>query len=562
MKTKNSSLFRRATTAAFVATALASFAPQLSHAASGSWIAPGDGNWGVNSNWNNTPFPNGVGQAANFAGNSTGVLMTTTLDGNYTIGSTGKNANSSSNWTVSGNATNNLTLQASSGNSTIANNHNGVTTYTLDTNLIFNSNVVVSGNGNNNARVIIGAVPGERTITGAGNITFNNTSASGAGQLVINSNINTTGGIFNNSVQGVNTSLIAGNIGSTVTGVTQNGNRTLTLSGNNTYTGATTVNLGTLSAGVASVAGVSGAFGNNSAVTIANAAATLNLNGNSTQIGSLAGGGASGGTVAIGSATLTVGGDNTNTTYSGNITGNGGLIKIGSGNLTLDGNNPFTGNITINQGTLVAGRAGAADINNAFAVNLNGGSLQLRTDGSFGKSYSTVRLNVNSASTLSYNNTGNTNQPLVFSGANAFALGADLTVQNISSNTTLDNTINISRNLTGTGAMIVETYNNINSGTTNFGRGRVALGGNNTAWSGNLIIRQGTAEVFGNSTLGGVNAGTGTIILGETANSSGAGFLLSASSPTGAKTIANEIIVRTGGFRTIRGHDLPPKKWT
>ena len=64
----------------------------------------------------------------------------------------------------------------------------------------------------------------------------------------------------------------------------------------NTYTGATTVSAGTLKAGVASVANTSGAFGNNSAVTLANAAGvTLDLNTFNTQIGSLAGGGTLGG---------------------------------------------------------------------------------------------------------------------------------------------------------------------------------------------------------------------------------------------------------------------------
>ncbi len=83
------------------------------------------------------------------------------------------------------------------------------------------------------------------------------------------------------------------------------------VSGASVYTGNTTVTGGTLKAGVASVANVSGAFGKNSAVTLSNTAGvTLDITGFNTQIGSLAGGGATGGIVTLGAATLTTGGNN------------------------------------------------------------------------------------------------------------------------------------------------------------------------------------------------------------------------------------------------------------
>ena len=50
---------------------------------------------------------------------------------------------------------------------------------------------------------------------------------------------------------------------------------TLTLAGPNTYTGAATVTTGILKAGVASVPGISGASGGNSAVTMANTNSSL-----------------------------------------------------------------------------------------------------------------------------------------------------------------------------------------------------------------------------------------------------------------------------------------------
>jgi fibronectin-binding autotransporter adhesin len=82
----------------------------------------------------------------------------------------------------------------------------------------------------------------------------------------------------------------ANTIGGTGGTLLKVGDGTVILTGANTYQGATTVNAGVLQAGSNT------AFGNNSAVTLANiAGATLDLNGFNVAIGSLAGGGATGG---------------------------------------------------------------------------------------------------------------------------------------------------------------------------------------------------------------------------------------------------------------------------
>jgi len=152
----------------------------------------------------------------------------------------------------------------------------------------------------------------------------------------------------------------------------------LTLTGANTYSGATTISAGILKAGIASVAGASGAFGKNSAVSLANAAgAALDISGYNTQIGSLAGGGAIGGNVTLGAATLSVGGDNTSTGYAGVISSSGSpvasLIKIGNGSLTLTGSNTYLGSTTINAGMLVAGASNSLSGNSALTIS--GGTL-------------------------------------------------------------------------------------------------------------------------------------------------------------------------------------------
>lgn len=49
---------------------------------------------------------------------------------------------------------------------------------------------------------------------------------------------------------------------------------------------------------------------------------------------------------------LSIGNNNASTTYSGAMSGAGSVIKIGSGTLTLSGANSYTGNTTVNAGTL------------------------------------------------------------------------------------------------------------------------------------------------------------------------------------------------------------------
>jgi autotransporter-associated beta strand protein len=178
------------------------------------------------------------------------------------------------------------------------------------------------------------------------------------------------GGFKSGAILGLDTANAAGgnfayssaignpNGGANILGLTKLGANTLTLSGASTYTGATSVSGGILKAGIASVAGTSGAFGKNSAVTLANTAGvSMDITGFNTQIGSLAGGGATGGNVTLGAATLTVGGNNASpAAYAGVISGTGGaLTKIGSGTLTLSGANTFSGGVTLSAGTLKLG---------------------------------------------------------------------------------------------------------------------------------------------------------------------------------------------------------------
>ncbi|AWM86723.1 autotransporter domain-containing protein [Microvirga sp. 17 mud 1-3] len=126
------------------------------------------------------------------------------------------------------------------------------------------------------------------------------------------------------------------------------GTGTLTLFGNNTYSGVTTVNQGTLRAGSA------GSMSAASAMTVA-AGAVVDLAGFDQEIGSLVGAG----NILLGTGTLTTSRNGSSTTFSGNISGTGGLIKQGTGTLTLTGASTFSGGTALSAGTLAVGHSAA-----------------------------------------------------------------------------------------------------------------------------------------------------------------------------------------------------------
>ncbi|MEJ8824062.1 autotransporter outer membrane beta-barrel domain-containing protein [Variovorax humicola] len=146
--------------------------------------------------------------------------------------------------------------------------------------------------------------------------------------------------------------------------LTKNGAGTLVLSAANTYTGATTINGGTLRSGIAN------AFASSSAVNIASGA-TLDLNGFNQTANNLSGAG----NVTLGSAALTVD-DTMNTSFGGVVSGAGSLIKTGASTLTLTDDSTYTGGTTISAGALQIGNGGTTgsivgNITNNAALVIN-----------------------------------------------------------------------------------------------------------------------------------------------------------------------------------------------
>ncbi|HRZ86294.1 MAG TPA: autotransporter-associated beta strand repeat-containing protein [bacterium] len=200
---------------------------------------------------------------------------------------------------------------------------------------------------------------GSGTVTLAGNNSYTGGTAINDGTLIASS-ANIPGYVSNSATLMFNQNA-TGTFASSIVGtgsLVKAGSGLLTLSGVNMYSGNTSVEAGTLKLGSANGMPNSTA----SAVTVAGGA-LLDLNNNSRTFGSIAGAG----NIALGNATLTTGGSNASTTYGGVMSGTGGLTKSGSGTMVMAGTSTYTGATAVNAGKL------AVDGSIVSAVTLNGG---------------------------------------------------------------------------------------------------------------------------------------------------------------------------------------------
>jgi fibronectin-binding autotransporter adhesin len=205
----------------------------------------------------------------------------------------------------------------------------------------------IDTNGNDSTLAGVISGPGRLTRLGAGTLTLsgNNTYSGGttvsAGALAgntasIRGTITNNGAVvFDQGTAGTYASVISG------TGtVVKQGAGTLTLSGNNTYSGGTAINAGTLRVG--------------SNANLGGAAGALSFDGGTLQY--LAGF-ASSRPVTLAPAGGTIDTNSTNATLAGPISGPGGLTKTGAGALTLLGANSYTGGTTVGAGALLVNGA-------------------------------------------------------------------------------------------------------------------------------------------------------------------------------------------------------------
>ncbi|MER3179194.1 autotransporter-associated beta strand repeat-containing protein [Salmonella enterica] len=243
------------------------------------------------------------------------------------------------------------------------------------------------------------------TKTGAGTLILNaeNTYTGGTtiseGTLIAN-NVEAlgTGNVTDNAVLELN---IGGDFDNAISGsgqVVKSGDKTLTLSGANSYTGGTTISSGTLIATNVEALGTGdvtndatlelntgGDFDNNIGGTgsvVKSGDKTLTLSGTNSYTGGTT---ISGGTLvasnvdALGSGDVTDNATlelNTGGDFANNIGGTGSVVKSGDETLTLSGANSYTGGTTISGGTLVASNVealGTGDVTDNATLELNTG---------------------------------------------------------------------------------------------------------------------------------------------------------------------------------------------
>jgi len=400
--------------------------------------------------------------------------------------------------------------------------------------------------------------------------TFND-SATGTTVDISNGDVTPSSLVFNNSSNHFTITGSNGIAGATT--LVMDGSGTVTLGTSNTFTGATSVNAGTLE--IANSTALQ-----NSTVSLG-ASGTLTFSGiTSASFGGLAGAGnlvlANDSAAAV---ALTVGGNNAVTTFSGDLSGSGSLTKSGTGTLTLSGNNSHAGGITLANGAItIAGGNGLGGGALDVTKNGTGTFLSLSNAGNVVIANDIMLPDANHRYDFVKTSGGSTEFSGTLSGGGASTVlrlttptaGDNTTIHRLTGNNTLAGTIQIWRGAleldspaaAGTARILIEA--NISpQGDLRFTESMTFANDIRLAWTGNVI---GVANPSHKVTLSGsidetgdakpfTKAGDGSLVLegtntytGATTISAGT-LLVNGSLGTTAVTVAaNAIIGGTGSL--------------
>ncbi|MDQ1650775.1 MAG: fibronectin-binding autotransporter adhesin, partial [Frankiaceae bacterium] len=340
---------------------------------------------GIVNNSSNVPTINAVGllQFDNTATAGNAIINNTPGSTTFTGFSTAGTAAI----TNSGGGLLSFTDSSSAGNATITTNAGSLTQF-------------FANSDGGNARFVTngtGIVDFSSTAGTDGSNIINTGSIAGSGRYFLGGNIVHVGG--NNDTTTVSGIISAcgptGNECSAASGTSggalfKDGSGTLTLSGVNSYTGATIVNGGTL---LIAGAGTLGA----ATVQVQMLTGTLDLGGTTQITGELSTFGGSIVNGALNSTAYTLGGG----FISASLTGGGAVTQDGVGTTMLAATNTYAGGTTINSGTLEAAHVsgGTIDALGGGGITINSaGALRSSVNGTLGNS---ITFNDSSVGTLS-----------------------------------------------------------------------------------------------------------------------------------------------------------------
>ncbi len=460
-----------------------------------TWGVDAGGTW-TGNNWNGgVTNPGGLGTTTVF-GSAITADRTVTLDANRTAGYLVFNDNNK--YTISPSASERITMDVSAGNATISLSNTG--SATISAGLTLNDGLTINQNS-------------------AGTLTLD------AANAITGTNRNVTVGGSGNTV-------ISGTITTGTGNLTMNGTGVLTLGADNTYTGKTIINAGTVSISNANQ------LGDAPGAAVAD---QITLNGGTLR--------SAGSAVAFaadnrGFTLGTAGGTFetvTDLSIANVIAGSGNLTKTGSGNLTLGAANTYTGATNVNAGTVVYN--GANRISDSSAVTIaSGAAIDLvQFSDTIGSLAGAGNVNATGTGALALT-FGGLNTATTFSGNITDGAAATLSLVKTGSGTTV---------LSGAGANTFDGTVTINSGGALNIQKATALGstaGGTTVNSGGALEIQGGITVAGEAlTLSGTGVSTG----GALRNVSGDNTLTGAVTLAGATTItsvADTLTLATGGI--------------
>ena len=282
--------------------------------------------------------------------------------------------------------------------------------------------------------------------------------------------------------------------------VTKDGAGLVTLGGIHTYTGAVTMNAGTLQ--VASVTDVGGS-------PLGGATSTLVFNGGTLEYTGATDTTARAITLSAGGGTVKTA---TSVTLGGLITGAGSLTKTGIGATVFTGaNTGFNGGLVIKEGTVQFATTDAIG-GTTQTVTLDGGALEYTAAGTldWGAAAQTRVIHTNAAGGTLRVTAGAAGNGLVLTRAGSLTGAGPITKQGVGTLRLVADNVGFTGNWSiSDGAVEVQTANGIGSGTATVGTGGIlvvqskaapnsfALPNNVVLNGGTLQVRSGNLAVFG-----------------------------------------------------------------